>query len=267
MSTTLQNAPVVELIAEVRWQPSGQPLQGNDIRAVQLVLNSDDYESFFMRFAGLAGKQGFQLQERLVPHGFPIITGEPILRFKSNERPGVIYQIGNGFFSVNATTPYKAWVNFLPHINAGFEALINSRSEVEHPTPFYSVSLRYIDAFTESLRQGMSTVQFLEKILGFTIVLPQGVMKHVHPENNYTPALQFTIPMRNDLMMKIAIGEGSAAYSSAVIMDTSVLTAMPIVPEVAAVTATLNIAHDIIHEMFFSITKPIAGLMNPIKES
>lgn len=265
-TTILQNSPVLELIAEVRWHhelASEPQLQAG--AQIGIAISGSQHEDIFKRFAGLAGSFGFYQQERLIPHGFPIVVGEPVMRFRSEKEPGVIYQIGLGIFSVNATQPYKSWTDFSPFIEQGFNAVTSIRRDMGDDAPFLPVSLRYIDAFQEPLLQNQEMHAFLAKSLGVEISLPRGITKNLAGGKHCKPSLRLEIPMENEMTMQISIGEGMVHQQRTVILDSVVVNHSPIASEVDALMNTLNQAHSVLHDMFFEVTEPIMNLMKPIQ--
>ncbi|MES2046790.1 MAG: TIGR04255 family protein [Pseudomonadota bacterium] len=265
MPITLNNSPIVELIAEMRWDTPSQALPGPQVPGAPtgIVTNQADCESFFMRFTGHAFALGFQQMERLAPHGFPIFSHQPVFRFRSNNTPGLLYQIGAGYFSVHATPPYRTWDDFSPIIRSGLEALIAARGADENELPFPHIGLRYLDAFKEPLTRGRDIASFMSEVLGITLALPHGISKHIMLGNQYKPSLQLQIPMLGEKIMQIGIGEGMSNNEPAFIMDTTVTTTSAVQPDIDVIMNTLNASHAIIHEMFFEITAPIMELMQP----
>lgn len=265
MPITLSNSPIVELIAEMRWDTPSQALSGPQVPGVPngIVTNQEDCESFFMRFTGHAFKLGFQQMERLAPHGFPIFSQQPVFRFRSTNSPGLLYQIGAGYFSVHATTPYRTWDDFSPIIQQGLEALNAARSVAENGLPFSHIGLRYLDAFKEPLTRGLDIASFMSEVLGITLALPKGMSKHILAGHQYKPSLQLQIPMAGEKIMQIGIGEGMSNSEPAFIMDTTVVTTSVIQSDIDVTMGILNSSRAIIHEMFFEVTSPIMELMQP----
>ena len=66
--------------------------------------------------------------------------------------------------------------------------------------------------------------------------------------------------------MHIGIGEGVANGDLAFMLDTNVIAKNQINADVDSAMQSLEVAHSMIHELFFDITKPIAELMKPSEE-
>jgi uncharacterized protein (TIGR04255 family) len=269
MQTTLLKAPLIELVAEVRWNPEAtQPISqypvGGNPQFVALGGTTKS-EEFFMRFGAEVARLNYPATERLVPPGFPPINGQPVYRFRKQAQGDLtsLYQVGTGLFTANAVPPYQTWDQFCPVVKDGVMALISSRPESEKKQPFTVVSLRYIDAFGPELTLGKNIGEFMESVLGISIKLPDGLLNQLAPSSTFKPTLQLQIPMLGGLIMNIGVGEGIANNKPTIIMDTTVATTVAIAANAEAVMASLNLARNAIHDVFFAVTKPIIELMRP----
>ena len=272
MPVTFKNAPLVELIAELRWNPTAQGaqlLEHPSIAAPTFIsMNTTPFEEFFMRFGANVHQQGFQRAERVSPAGFPVVAFQPVFRFRQppENNAAVLYQVGAGLFSANAVPPYRTWNDFVPVVERGVAALLASRGEEEKNTPFISTSVRYIDAFRAAITQGQEVAAFIEKSLGISISLPEALTKNIADGRQHKPFLQLQLPMPNDMSMNLGIGEGLANKEPAIIMDTTVVTTMQVAATVNDVMCVMHAAHDAIHRVFFELTASIQHLMQPAEE-
>lgn len=264
MSKTFEKAPLVEIVAEMRWNP--QLIGRQDASSVMLAMNSSEFDEFFMRFGGEVYQQGFQLAERLIPPGFPMVLSQPVYRFRQSTGVStpVLYQVGVGLFSANAIPPYKSWDTFSPMVEVGVDALLKTRTETERDTPFSSVSLRYINAFGPPLTERRDVGAFLSDVLNIHVSLPAGLTKHIQTGKRPKPSLKFFLPLEEQLTMIISVGEGTVNNESAIVMDTTVATIVDVPADKAAIMRAFNLAQDVIHSVFFDLTKPIEKLMQPI---
>jgi uncharacterized protein (TIGR04255 family) len=272
MTVTFGNAPLVEIIAELRWNP--QPLGsqiggGNNAPIAVMPVNTNSLDEFFMRFGGAVYKHGFERAERLIPTGFPFMVFQPVYRYRkpSEEDASVLYQVGAGVFSANAIPPYQSWNAFSPKVEAGIEALLRTRSDAEKVIPFSSISLRYLDAFGPALTQGRDVGTFIREVLNIKLDLPVGFSKHVAQGQRVKPSIQLALPLSSGMTMNVGIGEGMVNNEVTIIMDTTVGTTGDTPANKGSVIAALNAARYVIHEMFIDLTKPIEGLMQPRNEA
>jgi uncharacterized protein (TIGR04255 family) len=269
MSVTFAKAPLVELIAELRWvQP--QQLGPNQIGAFGFPgqvfgLNPNKIDEFFMRFGGEIYQHGFNQAERIVPPGFPITLFQPVFRYRrgAEAHASVLFQVGPGVFSANAIRPYRSWETFSPIVQAGVVALLKTRGESEKALPFTSLSLRYVNAFGPELTGGRDIGLFVREVLGFAVALPEALTKHIEAGKTEKPSLGFSLPLSNGMSMNITIGEGLINNEASIIMDATVAATKPTAPDQGTLMAAFNGARGVIHEMFLDMTKPIYSLMQP----
>ncbi|MBE3025970.1 TIGR04255 family protein [Janthinobacterium sp. GW458P] len=266
MSVTLVNAPLVELIAEIRWRSASEG--GASVSELAplgpvLIMDTGGLDEFYMHFGGRAFAMNFASSERLSPAGVPTFLHQPVYRFKKTT-DGVVdclYQVGPGIFSANAIPPYKSWEQFAPVIRAGLEALLASRPSSEVDEPIMAVSLRYIDLFGPALMGDQTPAAFIRDVLGLRLEIPPALSGLASSEAEVKPFLQLQIPMRDGMAMSFSVGEGGAAGRQGVIMDTSVATTVDVAPSVDAVMQAFNVAHEAIDASFRKLIAPLSKLL------
>jgi uncharacterized protein (TIGR04255 family) len=257
--------PLVEIIADVRWDIPGVPGVPEQLMGAPLpVPDASAHEIHFMNFASKAGAKGFGLVERVIPPGFPLFAHQAAFRYRNTT--GVsgapLFQLGPGIFSINIVPPYKSWKSFIPFVDLGLDLLLDSRSPEDKGRPFSSVRLRYIDAFGENLRQGKSTVAFLSENLGVKIQLPESVTKFCTDAKAMKPTLSVVMPIEKGTL-ELKITEGWVRNVRSLVMDTSVLFKGPLGPDKQVLRSALDAAHTIIHDSFVGMTSSLHELMDP----
>ena len=262
MGEHLENAPLLEIIAELRWTPKldGSITSGPNM-PVFFPTNPAGLDEFITKFA--AGvPQAFSDAERLVPPNFPLMMHQPIyrLRHRAEAKTASIFQVGAGLFSANAVPPYESWEDFREVIKEGVKSLLAARPAQEQELPF-SLTLRYIDAFDKRHAEGRSLAKFVSEILGIGVTLPTGLTQHLVAGEEAKPTLQVQIPMLKGMVMTFGIGEGFANGQQVILADTSVLTSLDIPANVDAVMETFDFAHQCVSASFKSMTQPIRHLM------
>jgi uncharacterized protein (TIGR04255 family) len=263
MTTSFKNAPLVELIAELRWNDAASPALAPVAGGIRVQFGGNNHETLYMRFGAELYQQGFQNAERLIPPGFPVVNSQPVYRFKSSDKKlPVLYQVGPGLFTANATPPYRHWAEFRPVVRSGVVALLGAREDAEQAAPFSALSLRYIDAFRPPLTRDLDVGRFLGEVLGINVVLPDAITKHLAKGASIKPFLQVTVPMES-LSLAMTFAEGGVNGAPAIVMDSNVTTVEPIGPDVDEVMAMFERAHDVIHDIFLSMTKGIENEMEP----
>ncbi len=265
MIDRFENAPLVELVAELRWQTGvgvSVPQQG----MATFMVASGKHEEFFMQFGSKVGTLGYDRIERLVPPGFPTTPYQTIYRFrkKEQEQGTILYQIGAGVFSTNITPPYHSWKQFRPVVDTGVELLIQVRNAAEQNTPFLGTSLRYINSFTESFTNGQSVSEFIQETLGFKISIPAAIQNETTANSEVRPLLQLMIPLKIQQEMTIVLSEGTVSNQQSIIMDIMVNNTQPIAPNSTDVMLSFDNAREAIHNVFVGVTERLSAIMQPV---
>jgi uncharacterized protein (TIGR04255 family) len=268
MRERFRHPPLVELIAELRWSgvrvPAGQPQGAGPI----LMALSSQHEEFFMRFGSRAGAIGYDLIERIIPHGLPALPfQQAIYRFrrKDQEQGTSVYQVGAGIFSANITPPYRFWADFKPVLERGVELLLETRNPTEKDTPFTSARVRYVNAFGSRFTEGRSTAAFMRDVLGFVVETPPPIRDEMASDKEANPSLQLIIPLKSGLQMTLILIEGLVRGQQAVIMDLTVSNEAHTQPSKTPVMAIFETAHEVAHRVFVGTTKKLAHIMELIE--
>jgi uncharacterized protein (TIGR04255 family) len=268
MRERFKNPPLVELIAELRWDSGGvlrrsaEPLAAGQI----LLAVAGQHEEFFMRFGSKAGAVGYDLFERVVPQGFPAMPFQVIYRFrkKGQEQGTTLYQVGPGVFSANSTPPYRFWNDFEPVLRQGIQLLLETRNPAEREMSFTGASLRYINAFGARFTEGRSMAVFIRDVLGFVVELPAPVKDEIPAEKEIKPSLQLLIPLKSGQEMALRLTDGLVSGEQAVIMDLAVSTADHTQPRESDLMAIFNTAHEVAHRVFVGVTRKLFDKMELI---
>ena len=260
MPVRFAKPPIVELVAEVRWQVT----EGVALPAGPVPLIAMQPEEFFMQVGSKVAARGFTRVERMVPPGFPSPAFQAVYRFRRDtETEGsTMYQVGSGIFTANITPPYHSWDRFRPVVSEGIGLLLEARGEADKPS-FTQATLRYIDLFGEEYTTGRSSLGFMREALGFVVEVPPALQREVALQEEIRPALQFSAPLRTGQTLVVNVGQGFVNNEPGLIMDTTVSSPGPIEGTVAAVMTALDAAHDVIHRSFIEITRPLHALMQP----
>ena len=254
MSEFFENAPLVELIAEARWQPAHSAFAAQPAQPLQLTFVQP--EEFFMRMGMKAGALGFDVSERIVPLGFPALPHQAVYRFRRRDESSssTLYQVGSGVFTANTTPPYRTWDEFRPIVERGLTALLDARISAEEKTPFSSVLLRYVNAFDNRLRGDALTWSFLHDMLGVTVLLPSIVTEEIEPGQKPTPQISLSIPIRNDHKLALTFADAAVNGIQSTLVDIVVSKDGPINPALDSLMETFDRAHSVIHKVFFGMT-------------
>ncbi len=264
MSVQFQNAPLAELIAELRWGPSMPIPTSNGPLQIPLTLPRSQDEAIFMQFAMIIAQRGYGRLERLIPPGIPTPPQLPACRFRPTQvdRQSPLFQIGKGIFSANALPPdYQSWQSFRPEVRAGIDALYAAHQQAGEPLPDVSQAVvRYIDIFNEELTGGRSIAAFLRDVLGIQILLPDSIANLAQAE--IEPNVTFSVPIGVGVLT-MNIGKAMRGTETAALLDTSVLIQRQIGRSADEAIEALTEARGVIHDLFLSLTQPIREAMRP----
>lgn len=255
MPITFARAPLVEIIAEVRWPVTSHIQVGPN----GIEMNSPSSEQLYTKFSDLAAKNGYPRSERLLPPGFPIELGQVTWRFRPLDG-STLWQIGSGVFTANAVPPYKTWDEFRPQLKKGLELLLQSRSDQAKPN---IVSLRYIDAFGNDLMQGLSMADFLREKFGFELNLPKPLMESKAADAALQLNTQFEFRLTNGMDLVMTAGPGSYQNEQVLMMSTGIIKKTETENSLEALMRVFEDAHTVIHKSFIDMTKSIHDRMQP----
>ena len=266
-STSYKNAPLIELIVELRWtvttlfSPDAPP---------PIAENSATFDIWFNAFSSKLEKLGYLNLERLLPYDFPPSAYQPIFRYrKSRETPFPVVQFGHGIFTINAGPPdYVSWKKFRPEVEAGIKALLDAKPGENSPKKFISANVRYIDGFRDTLKEGLSNYKFIKEGLQTSIHLPKSILNLAESEDSIAPTILMRFPSKANInsLLTIQIAAGKVNNESATLMEMSYHTNEEILMETTEVLEVLDVSHGTLHSVFEMITQPIHDRMLPSRD-
>jgi uncharacterized protein (TIGR04255 family) len=269
MPISFKKAPLVELVAELRWVPFGAPPPTGGGFQIGMGGSLSSHEEFYARFGSRVQTFGFAASERLMPPGFPATPYQVVYRFKRLNETKELLQVGPGVFSANALRPYQSWLAFRPSVAQGIDALLASRANDEADTPFVTVALRYIDAFTSDLTGSLTPAQLIRDVFGIKVVMPDAISQQAGQNSDPVAAMRLAFATAKGQSVAMSVGEGVVADGKAVVVDTTVTAgavdadAKPIEPSAKALMAALDEAREVQHSMFVKLTERIHDRMEP----
>jgi uncharacterized protein (TIGR04255 family) len=261
------NAPLIEVIAELRWR-TGQEglLQQAGIRVPIQIPDAmvDANEQFFSRFAVKLDDEGFRSSERLVPYGAPSMPGQPAVRFRRKAGVPPLLQVGNGVFTANGLPPtYTHWGDFRPVLRMGVETLLEMRDVSEQGSPF-TLMVRYIDAFKSAFWEGSDPGRFVDEVLGFGSTLPETLQEKLDRSRPKSASHNLSLPLAGGSTIIINVGEGTAEGQQAVILDVVTQTEN-VVPHSDEIMSAFESNHRVIRDLFESVTWSVRHIMKPVE--
>lgn len=263
MTIQFKNPPLLELIAELRWQvPFGDfpVMQPGLPFQVQVGPVADD--PAVERLRKLCEGMGFVYVERLVPMGAGVMPGQAVYRFRRPDDE-VVVQAGPGVLTVHALPPYSSWSAFSPEVKKVVEALLSTR-DAGQAQFFDTVSVRYLDAFGARFLGTESPSHFAQHVLGYDIVVPPAV-ETVRAKNGTTSlSFSYGFATEDGLQGQIALSEAIVNNENSLMLDTNVRASAPVRPYGEALMDVFDRAHDVIHSIFIDATKSVQHIMEPV---
>ena len=127
----LPNAPLVEVVFELRWDINSK----SDLVDFQ-YLHGDLYSSI---------KDSFPIRENLVPPDIPFeaLKAIPVFRFRKSNNSYPLIQIGPGVISFNTVDEFYEWENFRDEVNLLIDKINEIYPKFDHLSK--KTSLIYID--------------------------------------------------------------------------------------------------------------------------
>lgn len=163
--TTIDDAPLIEAIFELRW---GNTSSG------QFSFKRDEQSLLPGKLSASAAAKGYKFCQ-IIPHiplGIPGIVSH---RFKKDKDSWPCFQIGLGVFTVNQINDGYDWDEFKKSIKAGLEIFTKADPEkLSSEKNTLSAIMRYQDAFYPSAK--MSTEEFLSDHLKVDAKLPDSFL-------------------------------------------------------------------------------------------
>ncbi len=139
-----ERSPLVEVIAEIRWDLPKEPGIGARYRDVA------DFQLFWQVFQDQLPDFGeIELLLDSIPAKLP--QHQPIYRLRKERGTWPLIQIGPGLLTVNITPDYTWEGTVEPNIGAALKALGHAAAETGFGLALNRLELRYIDAFRDSV--------------------------------------------------------------------------------------------------------------------
>lgn len=230
----LPNAPLVEVIFELRWQ----------------IKNKSDLLKFQYLFGDLYSdlKNTYPARENLVTPDFPldIFVNQPIHRVRIEKEKYPLYQIGPGILTVNTVDEVYFWNDFYKSIDEVLNTFI-SVSSFETDIDFIP-GLLYIDFFPFDFKNNNVHDYLNEK---FNITFKQSFMSESNPVN-LNLGFYYETELGN---LSISFQHGNNNQNQTGIVLKTKLEGLEFKLEKENLLNWLNKAHDLCSKSFKELTK------------
>ena len=153
MAEVLPNAPLVEVVFELRWDlPSSGPMEP--------IRTDPGYPILRDEFSRAVKKLGFRHTKDLHPQGFAIGHSVDRRFYLSEKQTFPLVQIGPGIFATNESAGYE-WIKFKESCLKHLRLLIDSYPRMTSFSIMPSlIELRYIDTFPTESKKGKTRDMF-----------------------------------------------------------------------------------------------------------
>jgi len=260
-----ENAPLIEVIAEVRWAlVAVSSIPGGGVDPHFDIMSDKFIES-------IEG-QGYGIIERLAPPDIPIeiLAGKPVWRIRRQPNAWPLYQVGPGVFTCNIVPRYNGWQSFRPTIFDGVSSLARS-----FPIPLQYVNieafaLKYVDGFSRDHGVVYYT-QFLSRELGVTLTLRKGLLSKFGLPNSgleFAGRVKFHVGRPEASEVYLSFQPGKKNNVDALIAEFSVhKQGAHLSANTEAICSWLDDAHDTLSDMFeFMCSDSLKARMGPAEK-
>jgi uncharacterized protein (TIGR04255 family) len=253
--TSLNNAPLLEAIFELRW---GHTSIAED-KSLRMSFTDEDTNFFFGQFNKVAHDAGFGYLEKPlsnfkgpIPHPHQVAH-----RYRKAPNAWPCYQIGLGIFATNQVNDGYDWPTFKDAIINGLNLLDNGHPLSLASLPLIGVELRYQDAF---LYSGDDDIAFFDAKMNFGMSLPEDLVSDPRLGSDVIiPELSFNLNVSEPsgtlfLSTKKATINGEKGF----LMETTIRSVDNLKPELTidALSIWLDKAHSIQKLAFDSLINP-----------
>lgn len=248
--TTLSQAPLIEVIFEIRWgEEEGSPQGG-----LALKFPDEDQDLFKGRFQAAIEGLGFTSVERPYPAGIPHV---PSLRFRRAPNTWPCYQVGLGIFTTNQINDGYDWSTFKENVLQGIHLFDKTRDVGLADIPNVMIELRYQDGFM--FGEYESATAFLSDKLEITFDAPSEFIKsELLEENIEGQKLQFMLKSKiPNGVTSVTLEQGLINGQPGFVMNTAVRSSNEqFTPSSELMPQWLEEAHEVHRHAFRTLISP-----------
>lgn len=248
-----ENAPLLEVICEIRWQLKPSNLMPH-------AQNDPYFEDFAEEVKALAEPLGYTHIEVLQQPDFPREIRPYLVesRFRKQQGKWPLFQIGPGIFSINTTPPYGGWTGFRSIIEETISLLFKAYPRSDKYLKISRIELRYINAFDEKNYQFESSQKFFAENFNIYLNKPDNFLADMVDESrpsdvNMTLTTPLKKPQQGEALLVMA--KGSNRGIPAFIVQNTVRTSVsdPQIMSQQKVMECLDQSHEVTRATFEGI--------------
>lgn len=264
MAEVLPNAPLVEVVFELRWQ---LPSSGTNELIPPAIRTDPGYPILRDEFSRAVKKFGFRHTKDLNPQGFTLGHSVDRRYYRSEAQAFPLIQIGPGIFATNESAGYE-WKKFKPSCLKYLKILIDSypRMASFSITPSL-IELRYIDVFPAESETGATRdmFTFLEADTNLGIS-PPSLMEKLEPLRSLSGGrivAEYRVKRSKATVFAFDFGSAKTAAKDTIRLESKVRSIGNDVPSLKSkpkfvrdVSEWLERAHSITSPFFQKLIKP-----------
>lgn len=250
------NAPLVEMIAELRWELHPvSSIPGGGIDPFYEATKS----GLAAAIASEVGGAWFPAIEEIAPLEIPreFLAGQVTTRYRQEAGGWPLVQLGPGIFTVNMTSSYQGWDTFRPWLSYGLASLLKA-----HPFPsalkIKSLNLLAVDAFGPN--HGYSNYEdFASRLLNLGGILRSDYLGKFASDVSQTNVQSQTIfPLQTPAgaLGRISIAQGERDKEKALIVQTAIEHTTQFSADIGGLLDWFDSAHGVHREMFREMLTP-----------
>lgn len=202
----LPNAPLLEIIYELRWN----------------ILDKDDLGNFHYLHGDLFTelKNDYSYRESLVPLQIPIevFKNQPIHRVRAKSKGFPLYQIGPGLLTLNTDDENYDWAVFYTWAKNLVDAFFKIQKSSEDRE--YTTALKFIDFFPVDINS-IDVYEFINK--KFNISFSQNFFNEYHRPNNLMLGYFYNINDLGNLSISFKHGQKQDTKENGIVLETNLV--------------------------------------------
>jgi len=217
--TQLPNAPLTEVVFELRWKLKEDP-------AIPKAFWIDPgYPVLTDTFSAVAQKHGFAHIKKMGSEAQLAGHSVGLRYYKSPEQSFPLWQIGPGIFAANESAAYE-WKLYKRLVLDGVRSLFRSYPKFKgFPLSFIHIELRYIDSFDSRYVAHKDVLKFINEETNLKIQLPEFLNKKPlgTPSNAYL-TFEFPVSEHKDTFFIVRLANAKANEKDIILLESRVVT-------------------------------------------
>lgn len=217
--TQLPNAPLTEVIFELRWKLKEDPT------VPPTFWNDPGYPLLAETFSATAQKHGLSHVKKIGADAQLAAHSIGLRYYRSADQSFPLWQIGPGIFAANESAAYE-WRSYKKFALDGVRALLRSYPKIKaFPLTFIQVELRYRDSFDSRYVAHKDILKFINEETSLRIQLPEFLVKK--PLENLANAhlmFEFPISELKDTFFFVRLANAKVNDRDSIMLETKVVT-------------------------------------------